>query len=141
MTGLTGRGRSSRRHRPERWIREDAAARLQDMLPALARLRFELYEISGERRVLDSTRIQHVIVPRAAALFEVGCSDAGCRDGGFDITAEVLRPLRDGMSYFFGESCCFGSVGDRPCERVLRFRAVAEWSYGRDERLQDVHFR
>lgn len=138
---MTEYGRSSARHRPERWIREDAAARLQDMVPDLARLRFELYETSGERRVLDSTRIQHVIVPRAAALFEVGCSDAGCRDGGFDVTAEVLRALRHGMSEFSGESCCFGSIGDRPCERVLRFRAVAEWSRSRVERGQDAHPR
>jgi len=137
---MTAHARSSA-WRPERWVREDAAGRLQDLAPDLVRLRFELHETTGERRVLDSTRIQHVVVPRAAALFEVGCSDAGCRDGGFDITAEVLRALRDGRAEFSAESYCYGSVGDRPCERVLRCRGVAEWSRGRDERSRDAHFR
>ena len=138
---MTFHARRSGQHRPERWIREDAAARLQHMAPDLAALRFELHETSGERRVLDSACIRHILVARAAALFEVGCSDAGCRDGGFDITAEVLRALRERRADFSGESCCFGSVGDRPCERVLQFRAVAEWSRSRDERSQGACFR
>lgn len=138
---MTEHGKSSGRPRPERWIREDAAARLQDLVPNLAGLRFEFSETSGERRVLDSTRIQHVIVPRAAALFEVACSDPGCRDGGFDITVEVLRALRHESSEFSGEACCFGSIGERPCERVLRFRAVAEWARQRDESGQAARSR
>jgi hypothetical protein len=133
--------RGSAQRRPERWSREDDAARLQHMAPDLAGLRFEFYETAGERRVLDSTRIQHILVPRAAALFEVGCSDAGCRDGGFDITAEVLRALRERRSDVSGESCCFGNVGERHCERVLKFRAVAEWSQGRHELSQDECLR
>ena len=114
--------------RPERWVREDESPRLAETAPGLAALKLELSEASGERRVLDSARIQHVIVPRAAALFEVSCGDQGCRDGGFDITVEVLRALRHESHEFTGEVGCYGSVGDRPCERVLRFRGVAEWS-------------
>ena len=87
MTWQTGNRNPSR---PERWAREDDSPRLADTAPGLAMLKLELSEVSGERRVLDSTRIQHVIVKRAAALFEVSCSDQGCRDGGFDITVEVL---------------------------------------------------
>ena len=127
--------------RPERWIREDEAARLQDMAPGLAGLRFELHETSGERRVLDSTRIQHVIVPRAAALFEIACSDPGCRDGGFDITVDVMRALRHQSADFSGETSCYGGIGDRPCERILKYRGVAEWDRTRAEPQQDARFR
>lgn len=140
MSDMREHGGSLAQHRSERWIREDEAARVQHMAPNVAGLRFEFHESPGEGRVPDSTRFQHILVPRAAAL-QVGCSDAGCRDGGFDITAEVLRALRERKSDVSGESCCFGSVGDRPCERVLKFRAVAEWGQDRQERSRDACLR
>lgn len=129
---MTEQTRNRSANRPERWIREDESPRLADKAPGLAALKLELYEESGERRVLDSARIQHVIVPRAAAHFEVSCGDQGCRDGGFDITGEVLRALRRRSSNFSGETGCYGSVGDRSCERVLKFRGVAEWTNDRE---------
>jgi hypothetical protein len=98
--------------------------------PGLASLKLELHETAGERKVLDSTRIQHVIVPRAAALFQIACGDPGCQDGGFDVTADVLRALRHESTHFDGEASCFGSVGYRPCERILKYHGVAEWRNG-----------
>lgn len=121
-------GKGGGSQRSERWAREDEAPRLLEVVPGLLQLRLELAEWSGDRIVLDSKRIQHIVVQRAPALFEVPCGDSGCRDGGFDVTAAVLRALRHEQPQFEGEAACFGSVGERPCQRVLRFRGLADWS-------------
>lgn len=125
---MTEHTRARSAGRPERWIREDASPRLEQVAPGLTSLKLELHETAGERRILDSTRIQHVIVPRAAALFEIACGEPGCQDGGFDVTVDVLHALRHRSTQFYGEASCYGTVGHRPCERVLKYRGVAEWS-------------
>jgi|SRR5690606_7883571 len=112
----------------ERWKREDDAPRLAQEVPGLLHLRLELSEIYNGRNVLDCDRIQHVIVARAAARFEVPCSDARCEDGGHDLTHEVMRNLRQSRASFTGQDQCSGYVGERPCARVLRFSARAEFS-------------
>jgi hypothetical protein len=111
--------------RTDRWKREDEAPRLQDEVPELSLLKLELHEISGERRVLDSGCVRHIVVPRAGALFEVPCGDSACEDGGFEMTLDILHELRRGHTEFSGEAPCHGSVGYRPCGRVLKYTALA----------------
>jgi hypothetical protein len=136
---VSERNRSA--NRPERWIREDESPRLQEAAPGLTALKLELFETAGERKVLDSTRIQHVIVHRAAAHFEIACSDQGCQDGGFDITPGVLRALRLQSPQFEGEATCLGSVGQRACDRMLKYRGIAEWRESPGETPAHLHDR
>lgn len=111
--------------RQERWKREDEAARLSAEAPTLVQLRLELSESSNGRRVLDSTRIVHIVVARAAARFEVPCSDERCKDGGHDLTHDVMRNVREHRRSFVGQDICNGYLGDSPCTRVLEFVAHA----------------
>lgn len=113
--------------RLERWKREDAAPRLIDQAPALRQLQLELSEASEGRRVLDSSRVVHTVVARAAARFEVPCSDARCRDGGHDLTIDIMRNVRQRRRSFVGQDACNGYVGESPCVRVLQFVARAEF--------------
>ena len=113
--------------RAERWQREDDAPRLAEQVPQLKQLRLEMSETFEARRVLDSNRIGHIIVARAAARFEVPCSDVRCRDGGHDLTREVMLNLRQQRRSFVGQDQCSGYVGERPCARVLEFVAHAEF--------------
>jgi hypothetical protein len=117
--------------RAERWQREDDAPRLADQAPQLKQLRLEMSETFEGRRVLDSNRIGHIIVARAAARFEVPCSDARCKDGGHDLTREVMINLRQQRRSFVGQDQCSGYVGERPCARVLEFVAHAEFDAAR----------
>jgi len=118
---------STQAARLERWKREDEAVRLSAEAPALTRLRFELSESSNGRKVLDSTRVVHIVVPRAAALFEVPCSDARCKDGGYDLTRDVLHNVRHRRRSFVGQNDCNGYLGASPCTRVLMFVVHAEF--------------
>ena len=118
---------STRSARLERWKREDAAARLSTEAPTLVLLRLELAESSNGRKVLDSTRTVHVVVARAAALFEVPCSDARCTDGGYDLTREIMHHVRQRRRSFVGQECCNGYMGNHPCTRVLQYVAHAEF--------------
>lgn len=113
--------------RQERWKREDEAARLSTEAPTLLQLRLELSESSNGRRVLDSNRVVHIVVARAAARFEVPCSDARCKDGGYDLTRDVMQNVRQRRLSFVGQDTCNGYLGDFPCTRVLQFVAHAEF--------------
>ena len=117
--------------RSERWERENKAPRLSEQAPALTSLRLELIETMNGRKLLDSECIRHIIVARAAALFEVPCGDARCEDGGHDISREVLIGLRAFKQRFDGTDRCSGYVGDRPCGRLLEYTALAEFDLSR----------
>ncbi|HEY6727860.1 MAG TPA: hypothetical protein VI197_27695 [Polyangiaceae bacterium] len=113
--------------RQARWKREDEAARLSAEAPALLELRLELSESSNGRTVLDSSRIVHIVVARAAARFEVPCGDVRCKDGGYDLTHDVMHNVRQRRRSFVGQDSCNGYLGDHPCIRVLQFVAHAEF--------------
>jgi len=119
---------STQSARLERWKREDEAARLSAEAPALRQLRLELSESSNGHRVLDSYRIVHIVVPRAAALFEVPCSDGRCKEGGYDLTRDVMHSVRQRRRSFVGQNCCNGYLGNSPCPRVLSFVGHAEFN-------------
>jgi hypothetical protein len=58
----------------------------------------------------------------------VPCSDPACRDGGHDITSELLRGFRARRVEIRGEDACNGDIGTVHCGRVLTFTAIAEFS-------------
>lgn len=124
------RWRNAEPARSERWKREDEAPRLNDVAPNLQALRFDLQEQYEGRNVESTRSVRHIIVTRAAALFEIPCTDTNCQGGGHDITHEVLQALRDSRANFEGEDLCRGYVGNRDCGRVLKFTAHA--SFGPD---------
>ena len=111
----------------ERRQREDAAPRLKERVVRLATLRFELHETRGERKLRETVHVRHIIVDRAPALFDFPCSDEFCRDGGHDITYDVLRALEAGVTEFEGEDRCVGATGTAGCERVPHFVALATY--------------
>jgi hypothetical protein len=114
--------------RSERWKREDAAPRLATEVPSVKTLALVLKDSRGLQGVSGTERTQHVIVDRAAALFEVACADPKCEDGGHDLTHEVISALKRRQEQFEGTSECRGSVGGAPCRCTLNYRATATYS-------------
>src|SRR5436190_21362789 len=87
----------------ERRKREDDAPRLRATVPKLESLELEFRESRAGVQMADVTHKRRVVVERAPALFELPCQDSACRDGGHDITREVMRALQDGLERFHGE--------------------------------------
>jgi len=113
--------------RSDRWRREDEAPRLKEKIPNVAKLRLDLEEMAEDRPVLGTKRVRHIIVDSAAALFEIPCTDAKCEDGGHDVTQQMLSELGHAKESFEFEDACQGYVATRPCGRVLRVAAQAEY--------------
>src|SRR5690606_36091932 len=115
------------KERTERWQREDDAHRLLTEVPHLRTLKLNIEERRATNFVPGTRYTQHIIVARAAARFEVPCSEPKCQEGGHDITDEMLRGLQSREAHITGTSTCNGTVGDNPCGRVMEF--VAEATY------------
>lgn len=111
----------------ERRRREDEAPRLKAEVPNLEKLDFT---ISDSKGVADptSTHVRRIVIAHAAALFEIPCSDPGCKDGGHDLTDRIMRALRAHQTSFDGEDVCRGNVGSSECGRVLRYVATASFT-------------
>jgi hypothetical protein len=123
------RGWQNRRTaRTDRWKRENDAPRLETEVPNLQALRMNLEEYSGGHSIAGTNRIQHVVVQRASARFEIPCGDSKCEEGGHDLTHEFLSHLRSKRPDFEGSSVCSGRVVDRPCERMLKYSAQAKYT-------------
>lgn len=105
--------------RSERWQREDAAPRLAAEIPELLTLSLQLRNCNDETSMPGRSRIQHTIVERAAALFEVACVEPKCEGGGYDITADILTALRQRRETHEGTAHCNGSVGQGYCRCTL----------------------
>ena len=126
----TNSGEEAKQEATERRQREDDAGRLKEHIPLLATLRLELRETRSERALRGTAHVRHIVVAQAPALFEFPCRDEFCRDGGHDITHEVLHELRAGRTVFAGKDGCGGGVGSASCERVLHFVAAATYRDG-----------
>jgi len=111
----------------ERRRRENEAPRLQELVPELETLRFEIEEHRAGIVLPESTHIRRVSVEHAPALFEIPCLDSWCKQGGHDITNAVLRALRTRSERFEGEHACTGRTGGADCQRVLRFVGIATY--------------
>jgi hypothetical protein len=114
----------------DRRKREDDADRLAAVVPALDSLRLDIEERRGGVALPESTHIKRVSVPHAPALFEIPCLDSWCKDGGHDVTHEILQALRSGATEFEGEHGCSGRSGAADCQRVLRYVGVATYKKG-----------
>ncbi len=118
--------------RSDRWKREDEAPRLKDRITELESLKLELEEgrVGDAEPVAGTRRVRHIVVPRAAALFELPCSDNKCTNGGHDLTDVLLAALDARQGVIEGEHTCVGTREDQPCGLVLRYRAVATYRSG-----------
>jgi hypothetical protein len=114
---------AARRH-DERRERENSATRLLEAVPDLVSLDLALAESRGEIAG-GVTHIRHIVVASAPALFEIPCGDPRCKDGGHDLTYEIVRALRGRATDPSGRDTCNGSVGSATCGRDLHFRATA----------------
>jgi hypothetical protein len=114
----------------ERREREDACARLLKLCPDLTSLQLEVTEYFGERKVVAARHVRHIVVAHAPAMFLMGCTDSSCKDGGYDLTHEVLRALQARQTTFEGEQSCNGRVGNGECRRILHYMAQATYGGG-----------
>jgi hypothetical protein len=119
--------------RTDRWKREDDAPRLKAEVPSLTSLRLELEEFAEGRPIPGTRRIRHIVVDQAAALFEIPCSDSKCEDGGHDVTRQTMNELEAKHQTFEFDTGCQGVVATRPCGRVLKTTAQAEYQGTEDE--------
>ena len=106
---------------------ENAAPRLATEVPTLLTLKLELEEHEGTSRRPEQNHIRHIVVASAPSLFMVPCGDSRCKDGGHDITREVMRSLRNGETKFQGNDACQGSQGSGLCVRVLHYTGLATY--------------
>jgi hypothetical protein len=111
----------------ERWQRADDAPRLCDEAPNLKTLRITAEEWRGGGGISGSEHVKIVQVATAPALFLMPCGDPRCKDGGHDITYEVMNMLRSQATRFEGEDGCGGSVGGGECARQLRYVITATY--------------
>src|SRR5690606_13376617 len=94
------------KERTERWQREDDAHRLLTEVPYVESLKLNIEERRATNLVPGSRYTQHIIVGRAAARFEVPCSEPKCQEGGHDITHDILNGLRARQARITGTSTC-----------------------------------
>jgi len=114
----------------ERRQQEDDAPRLKVAVPSLEGLRLEIESRTSGSPAADSNYVRHIVVDRAPALFLIPCADSSCRDGGHDVSREIMRALEAGQQRFEGEDRCYGSVGMAQCRQVLNYVGLATYRQG-----------
>ncbi len=124
---MRGNGRDAAGRFAERRRLEDEAPRLHDKVPRLETCRIEIAEGRNDATSADVTHTRIVVVAVAPALFVFPCGDPSCRDGGHDVTSEILRGLASGNTEIRGEDACYGRVGASECGRILRYRVFASY--------------
>jgi hypothetical protein len=111
----------------ERRRLEDAAPRLHEAVPDLTACKIDIEEWRSTATSADVSHTRRVVVDHAPALFVIPCGDSACRDGGYDVTSQLMRGLREGRREVLGDDTCHGSVGTTTCGRILKFTAHAEY--------------
>lgn len=111
----------------DRRRREDEAPRLSTEIPDVTSLTLEIRELTNGMGDSQQKYVRKIVVENAPALFLVPCGDPRCMDGGHDITAPIMRALRNRQTTFEGEGDCRGTLGTANCRRVLHFSASAEF--------------
>lgn len=124
---MNHRSREASQRFAERRKREDDAPRLKAVVPELEALALEVNEHRGASAIGGSKHLRRVVVEHAPALFVLSCGNPSCKDGGHDITAEVLRHLRQHETDFSIEDVCSGSIGTASCGRVIKVSAKASY--------------
>lgn len=111
----------------DRREREDAAERLLEVVPTLGNLTLRIEERRIDKDEVEVSHTRRVVVDRAPAHFEMGCSDRKC-DGGHDVTKSIMTALRAGETEFSGSDVCGGQSKNGPCKLELRYTAVADYA-------------
>lgn len=111
----------------ERRQREDEAPRLREKVQNLESLKLDVEERSGVSGVPEAKHTRRIVVEHAPALFAIPCTDHSCKDGGHDLTLQIMQALRARETTFEGEDSCYGHLGPSACRRVLRFVAHATY--------------
>ena len=94
-------------------------------LPLLRSARIEIVENVANGSTKYS---KHVVVARSPVLFIIPCGDPACKDGGHDITSEVMRAFRQHLASAVGESACGGTTGSAQCRRSIQFTVTAQYA-------------
>ena len=131
---MNHRSREASQRFAERRKREDDAPRLKAVVPELEALALEVNEHRGASAIGGSKHLRRVVVEHAPALFVLSCGDPSCKDGGHDITAEVLRHLRQHETDFSNRRRVFRLDRDRELrsgDRGLREGVVPARRLGR----------
>lgn len=111
----------------ERRRREAEAPRLAAIVPELEKLRLEVAERSSNIVRPENSHTRHVVVASAPALFFLPCHDSRCKDGGHDVTTEILAALQAHKERFEGEDACTGIIGSASCARVMTYVGIATY--------------
>jgi hypothetical protein len=110
----------------ERRQRERTAPRLTERIPTLATLRLNVSESQGV--IAANPKYARIFaVETSPAVFAIACANPSCRDGGHDLTHEVLRGLSDGKTEFALDERCRGIVGTADCSRILHVEVAATY--------------
>jgi hypothetical protein len=120
------RGDAAERY-AERRRREEEAPRLATAIPNLESLKLEIEERRAGSSLPEAAHVRRIVVERAPALFWLPCHDSACKEGGHDLTLDVLRALRERQEKFTGEHPCQGQVGSADCRRVLVYVGIASY--------------
>ena len=124
---MHGKSREAQERFAERRRREDEAPRLRDEAPDLRSLRLVIEEARGTTSLAEARHVRIVIVDRAPALFIIPCGDPDCRDGGHDVTRELLSNLHTHDKEFVVKDSCNGNVRDVACGRTVQVKASATY--------------
>lgn len=113
--------------RVQRAQREGAAGKLLTQAPDLTSLSLSIRETRPDGCVGDTEYLRRVVLEHAPALFEVPCAYRECKDGGYDVTREILHALAGHLTRFEGEQPCRGRFGAHECTRVLHYAGTATY--------------
>lgn len=100
---------------------------MRERIPDLATLRLEVEERRGTTSAGDPKHVRLIVVDSAPALFALPCGDHACRDGGHDVTDEVLRSLSARATHFEIDDTCHGSIGTAACGAVMHVTVEATY--------------
>jgi hypothetical protein len=107
--------------------REDSAPRLRNEQPKLESLSLQIDQRRVESPQPGVIHVRRVVVDTAPALFVVPCCDRECKEGGHDLTYDILAALRKGLKKFDGTNMCSGQLGTGACHSMLRYSATASY--------------
>ncbi len=106
--------------RKARRDKEDGSARLRDAVPSLSALHFQVSSRHGRAQLAETRHLKRFIVDQAPALFEMPCTDKACKEGGHDMTRDILKALNAAEARFEVENDCRAG-----CGRTLQVVGVA----------------
>jgi hypothetical protein len=110
----------------ERRKREHEARRLREVIPNLATLRLDITEGRGSTNS-DPKHSRIIQVDTSPALFTLACADRSCREGGYDLTNDIIHALRSGQTHFVIDHTCSGTIGTAECGRSMHAEVTATY--------------